>query len=191
MGIAIALPPQFLPKRKLLTNVSSKNFSYNLLKERLNNFGLVNWRDLKFQLYIPILLLCCLVRFNFPPRFLRPNFSSCTRLNFSLESNFHALLNPWLWADSLSGFSSFQQQQYKKRKKKEERFNMLDATKYQHLCLKIRQLENNLCIPYFYPSKPRTQLLKMSTRDICVCTLFTREMQYSWRICSSHFHHLQ
>ena len=134
MGIAIALPPQFLPKRKLLTNVSSKNFSYNLLRERLNNFGLVNWRDLKFQLYIPILLLCCLVRFNFPPRFLRPNFSSCTRLNSSPESNFHALLNPWLWADSLSGFSSFQQQQYKKRKKKEERFNMLDATKYQHLC---------------------------------------------------------
>ena len=44
MGIAIALPPQFLRKNKLLTNVSSKNFSYNLLRERLNNFGLVNWR---------------------------------------------------------------------------------------------------------------------------------------------------
>lgn len=44
---------------------------------------------------------------QFCSRFLRTNLRACTRLNFPPESNFHALLNPWLWADSLSGFSNF------------------------------------------------------------------------------------
>ena len=48
---------------------------------------------------------------QFSSRFLRPNLRACTRLNFSPESNFHALLNPWLWADSLSGFSNFPNKQ--------------------------------------------------------------------------------